>query len=48
MFLGEEKAESLLTQYEELKKNNKLGKYMIKKSKKLNVKEAKRYKGQPF
>lgn len=41
--LVEEKVESLISQYEELKKSNKLGKYLIKKSKKLNAKEAKRH-----
>lgn len=40
---AEEKVESLITQYDELKKTNKLGKYLIKKSKKLNAKEAKRH-----
>lgn len=39
--IGDEKAESLMNQFDELKKSNKLEKYLIKKSKKNNIKEAK-------
>lgn len=39
--IGTQKAENLIKQYEDLKKSNKLGKYIIKKSKKLTDKEAK-------
>lgn len=43
-----EQAESLISQYEELKKSNKLSKYLIKKSKKISAKEAKKHRTDVF
>lgn len=47
-FLGVKRAEDLINQYEQLKKSNKLGKYLTKKSKKISAKEAKLYENAAF